>query len=164
MTQNTNLIPLTQGQVALVDATDYEWLSQRKWYALRNKWGFYAVREEYIGSGKTRFIYMHRQIMDAPKGMQVDHANGDKLDNRRANLRLCTNAENSRNSTSRKGSSSAYLGVCWDKQHGKWLAKIRIDGRTKHLGRYETEIDAAMIYDAAARIHHGKFANPNFPE
>ena len=162
MTKNTRLIPLTQGMHATVDADDYEWLSQWKWFALKARAFHYASRSIRLDSGKLLAMPMHRVIMDAPKGLFVDHVNHNQLDNRRVNLRLCTHHENARNRTSSCNSTSKYLGVSWNKGIQKWSAQIRIDGVKTWLGGFASEIDAAHAYDAAARKHHGEFANPNF--
>lgn len=91
-------IPLTQGKVALVDDEDFELLNQLNWYAYKNKTGnYYAVRNYSAEKGKRKIILMHREIMDAPKGIQVDHRNGDGLYNQKENLRLATHQQNSFN-------------------------------------------------------------------
>lgn len=92
----------------------------------------------------------------------VDHINGDKLNNRACNLRACSNAENLRNSKARDGGSSRFKGVCWHKQNRNWLASITVDGRAKHIGSFENEIEAAQAYDDAARRLHGEFCRLNF--
>ena len=163
MLKDTRTITLSQGKVAIVDASDFDWLSQWKWIADRRPHGFYVSRKE-VGAGpNSRNIYMHRFIMLEPKGMMVDHVNHDPLDNRRANLRICTRTENLRNRTSLVGSSSKYLGVSWQAQSRKWQAHIRWNGKSRYLGLYANEDDAARAYDAAAREHFGEFANPHFP-
>lgn len=164
MTENTRLIPLTQGKHAIVDAADYEMMAAHRWFAQCMRSGFYAGRNSTAVNGKRSMILMHRAIMAAPSGMMVDHINHNPLDNRRANLRLCTNAENTRNSTARKGATSQYIGVHWSKARGKWVAEIRVDGRKKYLGCHTCEIDAALAYDAAAREYFGEFANSNFSD
>lgn len=111
---------------------------------------------------KQRTVYMHRQIADAPAQLQIDHINHDKLDNRRANLRLCSSSENARNVSSRRGATSAYLGVSWHKASRKWLSQIHINKLCVYLGTFESEMDAALAYDRAALKHFGEFANPNF--
>lgn len=93
---------------------------------------------------------------------QVDHINGIRTDNRVANLRSATCHENSRNVRSHKDSTSSFVGVSWDKRRQKWRANIMVAGRARSLGYHAQEEDAARAYDAAAREHHGKFANPNF--
>ncbi len=106
---------------------------------------------------------MHRLITRAPKGKVVDHENGDGLDNRRANLRVCDHRQNRRNhQRPRKGGASRFHGVGWWKRDQKWRAKISVDGRTIHLGYFADEEDAARAYDQAAREHFGEYASTNF--
>ena len=152
-------IPLTQGKFALVDDADYEWLSKWKWWARMNRSKrFYAARHR-----KHRAIYMHREIMKPPKGMQVDHINHDTLDNRRCNLRICTHTQNMQNKKSYKGSSSKYKGVSWDKEHKNYRADITYKGKRIHLGHYTNEKDAARAYDNKAIELFGAFAKLNLP-
>ena len=159
------MIPLTMGKVAIVDAADFDALSAYKWCAMQSGNGkFRAMRKGPRNGGSGAAILMHRLVMSAPEGVKVDHINHDPLDNRRSNLRLCTHAENLRNVTSYRESSSQYLGVSWHKARGKWTAQIEIDGRKKHLGYFTEEAAAALTYDAAARAHYGAFANPNFKD
>lgn len=163
MTSTCN-IPLSQGKVAIVDAADYEALSQFKWHARGEELTFYAARNLLLPNGKRGIVLMHRAIMNPAPERFIDHVNHDGLDNRRANLRDCSKGENQRNTTSRRGSSSQFLGVGWDANNSKWRAKIEINGRQFHLGRYADETEAARAYDAAAVKYHGQFANPNFPQ
>lgn len=106
---------------------------------------------------------MHRQVVDVPDGMVVDHINRDSLDNRKANLRPATRAQNVWNSTKRKGGTSRYKGVSFKKHNAKWIARIYTKGREIHLGCFENETDAAKAYDNAAKKYHGRFAALNFP-
>jgi hypothetical protein len=94
----------------------------------------------------------------------VDHIDRNPLNNTRANLRFCTHSENQRNKASKPLSTSKYLGVHWHKKDCKWQATIRVEGKKVYLGSFKSEEDAARAYDAAAREHHGQFANPNFKE
>jgi len=155
-------IKLTRGQCALVDDSDYEYLNQFKWCAGKayNRDTYYAIRSKSI-NGKQTHIRMHRLIMNAPNGMDVDHVDGDGLNNQRSNLRICTRSQNLRNQKSRVNSSSKYLGVCWHKRERKWRAGIRINKNTKYLGEFKTELEAAIIYNIAARKYYGEFARPN---
>ena len=154
-------IPLTQGKFAIVDDEDYEELSKYNWYAWRGNGTYYAVRSigKYPNRSKER---MHRRIMKAHKGQEVDHINRDSLDNRRCNLRLCTRSQNMANMSSyRKNCSSKYKGVSWDKIHRKWVAYI-CRGKQRRLGFFISEIDAAKAYDEAAIKLFGEYANKNF--
>jgi len=150
--ERPRIIPLTRGKFAVVDAEDYLRLSEG---TDRN---FYAVRK---AGGKS--IKMHRQIMNAPDHLVVDHIDHNGLNNRKENLRICTFAENCRNLRASRHKSSKYKGVHWHKRNHKWAAQITCDHKTHHLGYFGDEIDAAMAYDRAARKYHGEFAQPNFP-
>ena len=150
-------IPLSQRKVALVDDEDYEWLRQRKWHC-RNG---YATHSEWDGSsGKARVVRMHREIMQPPEGMEVDHINHDKLDNRRENLRICTHAENQHNSRMQRNNTSGFRGVCHFRN--RWTARIKMGGIQRNLGYYGTPEAAARAYDEAAKELHGEFAALNF--
>ena len=149
------VIELTQYKFALVDDADYDALAAVKWCAQKDGHTTYAVR-----NSEGRTVLMHRVITAAPQGVQVDHINGDGLDNRRDNLRLCTHAENLRNQRV-KPHSSKYKGVYWDARDGKWQAQIRIDGRKKNLGYFTSELDAGRAYDEAAVKYFGEFARKN---
>lgn len=162
-THKVHKVPLTRGLVALIDKDDIVAVGWDNWHASVSGGRSYAVRRAPRGS-KSRVIYMHRVIANAPEGITVDHINGDTLDNRRCNLRLCSHAENVRNrSKSRTRQSSKYLGVYFDKARQKWRACIRLGGKPTHLGSFSDERAAAKAYDAAALAHHGQFARLNFP-
>lgn len=163
MTQDTRTIPLSQGKVAIVDAADFDVLAQFKWHAHKCGANFCGARGISTKNGKRSILLMHRAIMSAPQGVSVDHINHDPLDNRRANLRLCTHSENCKNRTSHKDATSQYVGVCWYARRGKWMARLHNNGKAVFLGYFQSEKDAAVAYDTAARIHFGEFANPNFP-
>lgn len=153
-------IPLTQGKVALVDDEDYPEVSRYRWYANRYGRRWYAVRN--IGRyPHQQAVLLHRFLASPPEGMQVDHKNGDGLDCRRENIRVCTPAENLRNKGLKRTNTSGFKGV--QKCGKRWKATIRA-GRDFNLGHFDDIIDAARAYDAAARVHHGEFAWLNFPE
>ena len=152
----TKSITLTQGKSVLVDDEDFEKLNQHKWYYHQG----YAFRK----AGPRIFqvsIFMHREIMQTPDGMETDHINGDSLDNRRENLRICTHAENLRNRKMNSGNKSGYKGVYWFSQRGKWRAAITLNGKNVHLGLFTDPADAAKAYDKAAQEHFGEFARTN---
>jgi hypothetical protein len=152
------LIELTRGKYAKVDPEDYEKLIGYNWFAVKELHTFYAQRNE---NGKS--VKIHRQIMNPPPGLFVDHQNHDGLDNRKANLRIATPAENSRNKK-KQGSktSSKYKGVYLAKWAGKWRAAIYHNGKCIQLGYFDNEPDAAKAYDKAAKLLFGEFASLNF--
>ncbi|MBE3116907.1 hypothetical protein IMZ68_06850 [Candidatus Bathyarchaeota archaeon] len=154
----TKTISLSQGQVALVDDADFEWLSQWKWCADHQHNSVYAIR---AGSYR-KIIYMHRLIMDAKPGQMIDHRNNNGLDNQRGNLRHCTNMQNARNSIKKKKGSSRFKGVCWKKSNRNWTAQIRLRYKSFHIGSFASEIDAARAYDVKAKELFGEFAKTNF--
>ena len=156
-------IELTQDKVALVDDEDYEMLMEHKWYAVCDIRArtCYAATSTGVRPYRTT-LPMHRLIMEAPKGAQVDHINHDGLDNRRENLRLCTAQENSRNRTTIKGGRSRYKGVCWHNQ--KWYARIMAGWGRVEIGHFDNEDDAARAYNDAAVEHFGEFALLNMIE
>lgn len=153
-------IPLTQGLVAKVDDDDYEELSKYKWYAVGHKGQEYAAR---CGKrNETHHIRMHRVLLHAPNGLQVDHINGDRLDNRKSNLRLATQAENSRNRCKfPKPALSRYKGVTYHKRDKVWQASIKVSGKQIYIGSFCTEKEAAAAYNEAALRYHGPYARLN---
>jgi len=148
----------TQEKVALIDDEDYELVSQYKWHvSRRGKHKLYASTGIKAGSKKTK-VDMHRLIINAPKGQQVDHKNGNGLDNRKENLRVCTRSQNQRNRVAnRTRGTSKYKGVSFDKKSNSWRAKISI-------GSFPSEEEAARAYDEVAGELFGEFAKLNFLE
>ena len=165
-------IPLTQGQYAIVDPDDYPRLAKYKWRICRTKGKnvTYAERSIRLPSGKYSRILMHREVLSLSKGQLIDvfegyvidHINGSGLDNRKANLRPATVAQNAQNSRKRRN-RSGYKGVWFDKYKRKWRAAIVCNRRRIHLGYFYDKRDAAKAYDTAARIHFGEYAVLNFP-
>lgn len=160
----TKEIQLTQGKVALVDDDVYEWASKFKWHARRDESRFYVQRKikNFLGEWAVT-LHLHREIMDAPVDMTVDHINGDGLDCRRENMRLATNTENGCNRRPNANNTSGYKGVTLHKQMGRWRARIMVNQKPIHLGFFNDLVEAAQAYDNAAIEYHGEFARLNFP-
>jgi len=158
-------LELSRGKVALVDDEDYEWLSQWRWCCAEPRPGrFYAVRSNYE-TGKRTTLYLHRVIMECSDDMEIDHINHDGLDNRRANLRVCTHAENIRNASKiKRSATSPYKGVRKVTNSGLYTAKIIYNTIPLLLGSYIYAETAALVHDLFAREYHGKFATVNFPD
>jgi hypothetical protein len=158
----TMLIPLSQGKHAIVDDEDYDFLMQWKWHVMGRYAGRVAIDST---TRKQSSVAMHRVILDTPQGMHSDHINGDGLDNRRENLRICTPGENVRNqkANKRRVGDAQYKGTFFVKELGKWKAVIGINGKTQYLGLFDCEDDAARAYDQKARELFGDFVRPNFP-
>ena len=151
-------IKLTQGQVALVDDADFDWLNQWKWCVLKSPAGFYARRRD---SGQD--ILMHRVILGLELGdkRQGDHQNHNTLDNRQDNIRICTCQQNQRNRKPRLNLTSGYKGVSWYRRIKKWQAHIQMNGKRKHLGYFTEEKEAALAYNKIAGNIYGEFAYLN---
>jgi len=158
-------IPLTQGRYAIVDPEDYPHLAKYKWRLCRTKGKnvLYAERSITLPNGKYSRLLMHRQLLHVPDGYVIDHINGSGLDNRRANLRPATVAQNAWNSKKRSP-RSGYKGVWFAKDKRKWRAAIVCNRKRIHLGYFKRRTDAAKAYDIAAKKYHGAFAVLNFPD
>lgn len=146
-------IKLTQGKWALVDTADYEWLSKWKWYAMMaprvGVSAYYAVRQKAVGKKMQRTVWMHREIMRPPDGLEVDHIDGNGLNNRRHNLRSVTHQENGSNKPHRHPrNTSGYRGVVWHKGQEKWIAQVKLKGVHKWLGTFSSKRAAANARQA----------------
>lgn len=150
-------IPLTKGKFAIIDAADYELVSTHKWCASGSGCRTYAYCQM---NGKT--VALHRFLTNAPKGMVVDHIDGNGLNDRRGNLRVCTQQQNLWNSRPR-GKSSRFKGPCWDRQKRRWVVYVRHGGRNIFVGRFRDEVTAALAYDRKAYECFGEYAYLNFP-
>lgn len=160
--EDTRIIPLTKGQSALVDAADFEWLSQWNWHAQWNRCtqSFYARRDSYSGSCKHA-VLMHRQILGLEHGdrRRGDHIrSGHTLDNRRGNLRITTHIENVRNRRTNKSNTCGLKGAWFRKDVGKWNSQICVNRKKIHLGFFPTAEDAHAAYCVAAKRYFGEFA------
>ena len=153
-------ITLTNGLQTLVDDCDYTYLSQWKWGFNRG----YAVKTSHKGVRSMSRIIARRMGLGI-EGMEVDHINvrdpDNKLNNQRLNLRLATHPQNTLNRLPTAANKSGYKGVCWCEENKNWRATIEINGVYCRLGNFDTAVEAAAAYDAAATEHHGDFARIN---
>lgn len=146
---------------ALVDEDDYEALNQFKWH--RNSNGYVGRSVRVIGGQLC--VLLHRQITNAKHGQYVDHISHDILDNRKCNLRLCTNGENMRNRKSLQiNNTSGYQGVSWSERDRVWSAYVYVDNMKQNCGDFDNPEEAAVARDAAAIRLHGEFVSLNFPK
>lgn len=150
-------IELTQGKFAMVDDEDYEKLSNHEWCAALVRHVWYAHRR----IGRTT-ISMHRVVMGlGNEEVQVDHIDGNGLNNQKSNLRICNYSENNWNSRKRLDNTSGFKGVNWHIRLKKWCARIQVNGKRKNLGYFDTAEEASYAYDSASREYHGEFSRNN---
>ncbi|MHC4575242.1 MAG: HNH endonuclease [Planctomycetota bacterium] len=157
-------VPLTQGKFAIVDPEDYTRLNKLRWHVHKAPHTCYAVHS--LTNGKKlprKNARMHHLVLRTLPGMLPDHINRNGLDNRKANLRLATPAQNIWNRRKFNAPSrSNFKGVDWVQKQKKWRARILVHGKRIYLGSLQNELDAARAYDQAAKKYHGKFAALNF--
>lgn len=155
----TRLVRLTRGKVAVVDEEDFDWIMRWKWRAVRKRSDWCAART----GPENKTIYMHRVLTFAEPNEEVDHKNGDGLDNRQTNLRRCTPQENQRGFRRRlAGKTSRFRGVYWHRRGKKWAAQIMLrPGVNRHIGLFDDEDEAGRAYAKMARLHFGAFADAN---
>ena len=168
-------IPLTQGQVAVVDFDDFELVRGYSWYAkwCKHRKKYVAARSEFDPEKYARLgpvegqknhnktILMHRQIAAQMGLPDVDHADLNTLNNRRNNLRPCTRSQNVANSNKRIHNTSGFKGVHWNTTAKAWAARIGLNGKRIFLGYFNTKEEAAKAYDDAAKQYFGKFSRVN---
>jgi len=160
--ESIRLIPLTKGQVAIVDACEYERAMELNWAAAYRDTidGYYAVAWTTMPDGTRKQIFMHHFIVGRDSE-HVHHWDDNGLNNVRSNLRPCTHQENFRDRDKPSHNTSGYKGVSLDKRRNKWAAYIKVDGRKKHLGLFVSKEAAARAYNAAALLYFGEFARLN---
>ncbi len=153
---NLAFITLSKGFVATIDAEDVELVAQFHWSAKLARNTVYGQRADW-SSGALRLVRLHREIMQPPDGMLVDHVSGDGLDNRRANMRIVTAAQNARNQRLKCTSTSGLKGVSFRSDTGRWRACIVLDGKQHALGCFDTKDEAAAAYASASGRLQGEF-------
>ena len=161
------LIPLTQGLFAQVDDWNYDRLMEHKWYANKIRGNFYAKRNIVLPTGKRTSLFIHREIMNTPEGLECDHINHDTLNCLEENMRNCTPHQNMLNK--KPWGKSQYLGVSSYYKNGTkgqrylyFTSYITINRKTITLGNFKDEVLAAKARDTAAIKYFGEFANLNF--
>lgn len=150
-------IPLTRGLVALVDDEDYAEVSKYKWFANNNGYAARNVKDQ--STGKRTTLVMHRILMGLEQGdtRQVDHVDGNRVNNCRSNMRIVMPAENAKNRKGNHNNTSGYKGVVWRKSSRKWVAQIGVNGKKVGLGYFDDPQKAYEAYCAASIRLHGEF-------
>lgn len=156
---NIAYVPLTLGYEATIDASDVAAVGEMNWHAKVDKRSDGSVRAVYaVHSGNRLKVKMHRLIVKSPNGVEVDHVNGNGLDNRKINLRYATASENRRNQKKRVDNTSGVKGVVWVADRHKWVAQIYANGRRTQLGYFAKLEEAKAAYSQASINLHGEFS------
>lgn len=166
---DTKTISLTKGKFAVVDDEDFEWLNEMRWQVHDKSKNNYALGKKWLSHTKGITLAMHREIMKKHgfdvEGMEVDHINGDGLDNRKENLRVCKHSENMKNINKNKGELMGNKGVTLVSGHydlkKPWRTKFTKDYKTIHVGYFATKEEAVIAYNWAVKENFGEFANMN---
>lgn len=160
ITTKSHTFAVFSGESVTIDAADRDLVEAAgPWYALRRPRTTYVTAHRRRPAGTLTTVLLHRLLLNPPDGVQVDHVNRDGLDNRRANLRTCTQSQNMANSPPQPGCSSEFKGIYWNKTKSKWRARGRdLDGKKRHLGYFVDELEAARSYDVHAATTWGEFA------
>ena len=155
-------ILLTQGYATIVDDEDYEMLSQYKWHVTNGN-NKYAATAKFV-NGKIVRISMHRLVMGiikSPRSVEVDHIDGNGLNNKRSNLRICERKHNARNTRTHNKSGYRGINIIRDKWGVWYAANISVDKKRIYLGCFDNPLTAAIAYNNAAIKYHGEFARLN---
>lgn len=145
-------IQLTQGKFTIVDDEDYIELNKYNWCVSKGRNTLYAVRR-----CSNKVIRIHRILLDCPENNMVDHINGNGLDNRKENLRICNKSQNNGNSKLRVDNTSGFKGVFYHKSTKKWTSQIKINGKRKYLGLFTDKLEAKEAYEKEAKKHLSEF-------
>lgn len=167
--KNMKEIKLTQDKLAIVDDEDFERVNQYKWCYMHDGRVSHTFHTGYKDltkpkrpfNQKNKTIRLHRFILNFPEGMEIDHINGNVLDNRKTNLRICNHSQNLKNCKISKNNTSGYKGITWRKDCNKWFAYIVVNYKQIGLGYFFNKLDAATAYNVAAKKYHGEFARLN---
>lgn len=149
-------IPLTNGYEAIIDSADVPLVNKWNWSAKVEEHTVYARRGISI-KGKHHTIKLHRMILSVPDGIEVDHKDGNGLNNRRSNLRTATRSQNMCNKSIQRNCKSGVKGVCWEKNRNRWKAEIRFEGKKKYLGSFASKEEACAAYAEASKAIHGEY-------
>ena len=153
---NLAYVPLTKGYEAVIDAADAQFVGGWNWFAKVKSRTVYVRRNDF-SSGRQITVLLHRVLMDAQDGQDIDHRDGNGLNNQRINLRIATKSQNMHNQRLRSDNVSGFKGVYWNKAERKWAAAIKLHGKQRHLGCFQTPELASAAREAASTELHGEF-------